>query len=103
MGALAVLLLIVVVLFVAGAVLGAIGNLLGYLVIGLVIGALARLFVSGTGGMGLLRTILAGVAGSLGGGIAAEALDLEGLMTFVVSVIVAAVAVALLRPREEAV
>lgn len=53
-------------------------SLIGYLLVmalsGLVIGALGRLLVPGRQPMGILATILAGVAGSIVGGIIAKAL-----------------------------
>ena len=68
---------------------------------GLIIGALARLFVPGTEGMGILRTVFAGIAGSFIAGliswyfIAKE----DPLVGFVLAVLCAAVLVFFMRPR----
>jgi uncharacterized membrane protein YeaQ/YmgE (transglycosylase-associated protein family) len=67
---------------------------------GLVIGALARLLVPGTAGMGILRTTLAGLAGAFIAGliswyfIAKE----DALVGFILAVLCAAVVVFFLRP-----
>ena len=47
-------------------------SIIGWLVLGLVAGALARLLVPGRDPMGLLGTILLGVAGSFVGGFLAD-------------------------------
>lgn len=70
-------------------------------VVGLVIGAIARLFVPGTGGMGILRTVLAGLAGSFAAGLISWYLIAkeEPWVGFVLAVLCAMVFVFLLRPR----
>lgn len=93
------LLLAVVVLAIAGAVVGGLLSILWWLLVGLVIGALGRLLVRGTGGMSILATALAGIAGALGGGLVAAALDLGGILQFIIAVLVAAFVVALLAGR----
>ena len=47
-------------------------SILGWLVLGLVAGALARLLVPGRDPIGLIGTILLGIAGSLVGGYLAD-------------------------------
>ena len=90
-----ILLLVVVVLVVIGAAaLGVVVNILWWALIGLVIGALARVVVPGTQGVGLLATALFGIAGSLLGGIVANAADLGSILEFVVAVLVAALLIA---------
>ena len=49
-------------------------SVLGWLVLGLVAGAIARLLVPGRDPMGLLGTLLLGLAGSLLGGFLADLL-----------------------------
>lgn len=92
-------LLLIVVLLLAAVLLGAIAlNLIYYLLVGLVVGALARVIVPGTGGMGLLATALYGIAGALLGGlIAGEVFNLGTLGAVIVSVIVAALLIAAIR------
>lgn len=91
-----VVLLVVIALFIAGGfILGTLASLVGYLLLGLVIGAIARLLVRGTGGMGILTTALYGALGALLGGVLAEKVfELEGFMQFVLSVAIAAVLIA---------
>lgn len=100
MSALLVLLVAVVVLAVAGAaIIGAALHLLWWALIGLVIGALARLVVAGTAGLGLLRTALFGIAGALVGGLVANALDAGGFVEFLLAVLAAAALIALVGRR----
>lgn len=82
--------------------------MIGFIVAGLVIGALARLFKSGTGDLGLLATLGLGLAGSVIGGTIASALGTGEIMElnflgFIVSVIAAVlligVAQAMARPK----
>lgn len=89
------LLLLVLALAVAGTIIGGLLTLLGWALVGLVIGALARLVVRGTGGLGVLRTILCGIAGAIGGGLLANLLDLGSVLEFVASIVVAAILVAI--------
>lgn len=90
-------LLLVIVLLIGGALLGVALNLIWYLLVGLVIGALARLIVPNTGGMGLLATSLYGIAGSLIGGMVADKVLDWGLFgSLVLSVAAAALLVAAL-------
>ena len=68
---------------------------------GLIVGALARLFVPGTSGMGILRTVLAGIAGSFVAGLISWYLIAkeEPWVGFVLAVLCATVFVFLMRPR----
>ena len=68
---------------------------------GLIVGALARLLVPGTGGMGIVRTALAGIAGSFVAGLISWYLisKEEPVVGFILAVLCAAVFVYLLRPR----
>ncbi|MFF0267224.1 GlsB/YeaQ/YmgE family stress response membrane protein [Kribbella sp. NPDC004536] len=66
--------------------------MLGFIIAGLVIGALARLFTPGKQKLGLLATLLLGLAGSVIGGTIASILGTGGifdlnLIGFVVAVI----------------
>ena len=45
------------------------GEILGLILVGLIVGALARLAVPGRNPIGLLGTILVGIAGALGAGL----------------------------------
>ena len=67
-----------------------IGELILLIVIGLIVGALGRLFHPGTDSMGLLITIVIGVASMLIAG-----LIFDGILQFIIGVIVAVVLVAL--------
>jgi uncharacterized membrane protein YeaQ/YmgE (transglycosylase-associated protein family) len=87
----------VIVLFVvAGAVVGFALKLLWWIIIGVIIGALARLLVPGKQTMGWLATAGVGIAGALLGGIIAHAIDVGGIIQFLIAVALAAVGVLLL-------
>ncbi len=65
-------------------------SIIGWLVLGLVAGALARLLVPGRDPMGLLGTMVLGLAGSLVGGFLADLLfddDAVGLLGSVVGAV----------------
>ncbi|MEO8347513.1 MAG: hypothetical protein ABI610_01275 [Acidobacteriota bacterium] len=95
-----VLLLIVIVLLIAGgAIIALTLALLGYVVAGLVIGALARLVLPGRQALGLLATVLYGIAGSLLGGILGDVFDLGSFLQFLLAVAVAALLIALVEGR----
>ena len=74
--------------------------LLWLFVAGLLIGALARLIVPGTGGMGLLATAFAGIAGSLLGGLVTRYLvdPKEDWVSIAIAIGCAALVVAALAP-----
>lgn len=73
------------------------GLIIGYIIIGIIVGVLARLVVPGPNPIGMLMTIVLGIIGAVVGGLVTRALlgDGHGIITFIVSVIVAAVLVAL--------
>ncbi|WP_433477444.1 GlsB/YeaQ/YmgE family stress response membrane protein [Spirillospora sp. CA-142024] len=71
-------------------------TILWFIVVGAVIGALARLLVPGRNPIGVLLTILIGIAGSIVGGVIADALGAGALIAFVFAVVVAALGVAAL-------
>jgi uncharacterized membrane protein YeaQ/YmgE (transglycosylase-associated protein family) len=70
------------------------GTILLYALIGLVVGAVARLLVPGTGGMGIILTILVGIVGAVIGGWLAGAVfpDTDGV-DWIASILVAVVLV----------
>jgi len=73
-----------------------------WLIVGLVIGAVAHLLVPGRQRIGILLTILFGVVGALLGGIITAALLGPGhlIITFIVSLVVAAVLISVVsHPR----
>lgn len=71
--------------------------MIGFLVAGLVIGALARLIKPGKQSLGLLATLLLGLAGSVIGGVVANLLGTGSIFELnVVGFIVAVVAAVLL-------
>jgi uncharacterized membrane protein YeaQ/YmgE (transglycosylase-associated protein family) len=67
-----------------------------FIVIGAVIGALARLLIPGRNRMGIVLTILVGIAGAVIGGVITNAVGAGSVLAFVFSVIIAAVVVALI-------
>ena len=71
--------------------------MIGFLVAGLVIGALARLIKPGRQHLSIVMTLLLGLAGSLVGGVVANALGTGGLFELnVVGFVVAVIAAVLL-------
>ena len=98
------LVILLVILVLGGFIVGLTLKLLGWIIAGLVIGALARLLVPGTSGMSWISTILYGVAGSLVGGIVANALDVGAILQFLIAIATAAILIALFAvaaPRRE--
>jgi uncharacterized membrane protein YeaQ/YmgE (transglycosylase-associated protein family) len=76
--------------------------IVAWLIAGLVIGGIAHLLVPGRQRIGILRTMLFGIAGALVGGFVTVALLGPGhlIITFVVSLIVSALLIsAVARPR----
>ena len=76
--------------------------IVGWLIVGLVIGGIAHLLVPGRQRIGILRTLLFGIAGALVGGVVTAALLGPGhlIITFVVSLVVSALLIsAVARPR----
>jgi uncharacterized membrane protein YeaQ/YmgE (transglycosylase-associated protein family) len=69
--------------------------LLGLFILGIVVGALARLLVPGTAGMGIIRTALAGIGGSFLAGLISWYFisDEEPLVGFILAVLCAALIV----------
>ena len=79
-----------------------IAAIITWLIIGLVIGALGHLLVPGRQRIGILLTLLFGIVGALVGGFVTAAILGAGhlIITFIVSVVVAAVLIAVVtRPR----
>ena len=68
---------------------------------GLIVGALARLIVPDTGGMGIFATALAGIGGSFIAGLLSWYViaPKSGLAALLLSVVCAALLVFLMRPR----
>jgi uncharacterized membrane protein YeaQ/YmgE (transglycosylase-associated protein family) len=94
--ALVILLVLIVLLLVGGAIIGLAFKLLWFLLVGILIGALARLILPGRQEIGYLATALAGIAGSLLGGIIGDILDTGGVVQFLIAIACAAGVVALL-------
>ncbi|MFI0353568.1 GlsB/YeaQ/YmgE family stress response membrane protein [Actinomadura sp. 9N407] len=71
-------------------------TILWFIVVGAVVGAVARLIVPGRNPIGILLTILVGIAGALLGGVVADALGASTLVAIVFAVVIAALGVAAL-------
>lgn len=72
-------------------------NIIGLLVVGLIIGAIARLIKPGRQALGILGTLLLGVAGALIGGLIASYFGTGGIFELnVIGFIIAVVAAFLL-------
>ncbi|GLZ06979.1 hypothetical protein Acsp03_44450 [Actinomadura sp. NBRC 104412] len=71
-------------------------TILWFIVVGAVVGALARFIVPGRNPIGVLLTILVGIAGAILGGVVADALGAGTLVAVVFAVLIAALGVAVL-------
>ena len=71
-------------------------TILWFIVVGAVVGALARLIVPGRNPIGMLLTILVGIAGAILGGMVSDALGAGTLVAIVFAVVIAALGVAVL-------
>lgn len=89
------IILVIALLALGIGVMGAVANVLWFLLVGLVVGAIARLVVPGDQNMGWLSTALVGIAGGLIGGIAGDALEVGTAGSLALSVVAAAILVAL--------
>lgn len=96
-----ILLAVVLVLLVAGSLVGLAFSLLWLVLTGLIIGALGRLVLPGRQEIGLLATALVGVAASLLGGILANIFDVGWFIQLLVAVLLAAVGIALFAGSEQ--
>ena len=72
------------------------GLIIMYIITGLIIGALARLVVPGRNPIGLGMTILLGIVGAIAGGLVSYAIGLHGFLTLIVSIVIAALLVAMI-------
>jgi uncharacterized membrane protein YeaQ/YmgE (transglycosylase-associated protein family) len=88
------LVLLVIVLLIALGVVGLAFQLLGWIIVGLIIGALGRLVLPGPRPIGWLRTIVAGIAGAIAGGLLADVLGGNGLLELLLAIGVAALMIA---------
>jgi uncharacterized membrane protein YeaQ/YmgE (transglycosylase-associated protein family) len=74
-----------------------VGLIIGMIVIGLIVGLLGRLIVPGRDPIGIVPTILLGIAGSIAGGFIGRAIFHSRGPHFILSVICAALLIVLLR------
>jgi uncharacterized membrane protein YeaQ/YmgE (transglycosylase-associated protein family) len=94
-----ILLFLVLFALVGWGIVGFTFNVFMLLLGGLIIGALARVLVRDTDGMGLGETALAGILGSLGGGLLGSVLGVGTVLTWGISLVCAALLVGLLSQR----
>jgi uncharacterized membrane protein YeaQ/YmgE (transglycosylase-associated protein family) len=94
------LFIILVVLFVVLPIIGmTVWGLISTIIVGLIIGALGRLVVPNSQGLGFLYTLMAGLVGSIVGGFLGDhVFGLDWFATLLIEIGVAALAVALLVP-----
>jgi uncharacterized membrane protein YeaQ/YmgE (transglycosylase-associated protein family) len=85
-----ILVAVILILLVAGSVIGLAFSLIWLAITGLVIGALGRLVLPGRQDVSLLATALIGIAASLLGGILANIFDVGWIIQFIVAVLLAA-------------
>lgn len=95
MTALFFVVLIIVLLTVSG-IAGLLLSALGWAVGGLIIGFLGRFMVKDSDRVGIGATILAGIAGSVAGGLIAKALSVDTwIIQFLIAILVAAAVMAI--------
>jgi uncharacterized membrane protein YeaQ/YmgE (transglycosylase-associated protein family) len=70
--------------------------ILWFILVGAVVGVIARLIVPGPNPIGVLLTILVGIAGAVVGGSLADATGAGDVIAFIVAVAVSAIGVALM-------
>ena len=73
------------------------GYIIGLILAGLIAGALGRLIIPGRDPMGILMTIVVGIAGSLIGGVVGQAIFGEDAPGFILAVAFAALIVFVMR------
>lgn len=100
MGVVAILVVVILALLLAGSLVGLAFELLWLAITGLIIGGLGRLVLPGRHEVGLLATVLVGIAASLLGGILADVFDAGWLVRFLVAVALAAIGITLLSSTE---
>jgi uncharacterized membrane protein YeaQ/YmgE (transglycosylase-associated protein family) len=96
----AILLVVILALLLAGSLVGLAFELLWLAITGLIVGGLGRLVLPGRRDVGLLATALVGIAASLLGGILADLFDAGWLVRFLVAVALAAIGITLLSSTE---
>jgi uncharacterized membrane protein YeaQ/YmgE (transglycosylase-associated protein family) len=95
-----VLLIIVIVLLLAGSLIGLAFELFWLVVTGLIIGALGRLVLPGRQDVSLPMTALVGIAASLLGGILADLANAGWLVKFLVAVVLATIGITVFSSTE---
>jgi uncharacterized membrane protein YeaQ/YmgE (transglycosylase-associated protein family) len=96
----AILLVVILALLLAGSLVGLAFELFWLAITGLIVGGLGRLVLPGRREVGLLATALVGIAASLLGGILADLFDAGWLVRFLVAVALAAIGITLLSSTE---
>jgi uncharacterized membrane protein YeaQ/YmgE (transglycosylase-associated protein family) len=96
----AILVVVILALLLAGSLVGLAFELLWLALTGLIVGGLGRLVLPGRHEVGLLATALVGIAASLLGGILADLFDAGWLVRFLVAVALAAIGITLLSSTE---
>jgi uncharacterized membrane protein YeaQ/YmgE (transglycosylase-associated protein family) len=96
----AILVVVVLALLLAGSLVGLAFELFWLAITGLIVGGLGRLVLPGRHGVSLRATALVGIAASLLGGILADLFDAGWLVRFLVAVALAAIGITLLSSTE---
>jgi uncharacterized membrane protein YeaQ/YmgE (transglycosylase-associated protein family) len=95
-----ILLVVILVLLLAGSLVGLAFELLWLALAGLIIGALGRLVLPGRQDISLLATALVGIAASLLGGILGDIFDVGWVIRLLVAVALAAIGITLFTSSE---
>ena len=100
MAVVAILVVVILALLLAGSLVGLAFELFWLAITGLIVGGLGRLVLPGRREVGLLATVLVGISASLLGGILADLFDAGWLVRFLVAVALAAIGITLLSSTE---
>lgn len=88
--------ILIIVLLTVSGIMGVLTTVAWWSLVGLVIGFLARFLVRDSDALGVVATILAGIAGSVGGRLIAEAFNVDSwIIQFLITLLVAAIVIAM--------
>ncbi len=87
--------ILIIVLLTVSGIMGVLAWMAGWALVGLIVGFLAKFLVRDGGGLGVLATMLAGIAGAIGGGLIAEVFNVDSrFVQFLIALLVAAIVTA---------
>lgn len=88
--------ILIIVLLTVSGIMGVLATVAWWSLIGLVVGFLARFLVKDSDALGVIATILAGIAGTLGGRLIAEAFNVDSwFIQVLIALLVAAIVISM--------